>query len=68
MTSVARVRELLEEVSGGTITVLDNPVQGPMRFQCDMSTLHRLIDWRPCYAIDEGIRRTYETMKSYRKT
>ena len=68
VTSVARVRELLEQVSGGTITVLDNPVQGPMRFQCDMSTLHRLIDWRPCYPIDEGIRRTFETMKSYRQT
>jgi nucleoside-diphosphate-sugar epimerase len=67
MTSVARVREILEQVSGGTINVLDRPVQGPMQFRCDMSTLNRLIDWTPRYSIDAGIRATYETMRSYRQ-
>jgi len=66
MTSIAKVKEVLEDVSGGTITVLDKPVQGPMQFQCDMTTLRRLIDWTPLQSIDAGIRRTYETMKSYR--
>lgn len=65
-TSIARVRQLLEEVSGGTIRVLDNPVQGPMKFQCDMTTLGRLIEWRPRYSIEDGIARTYDTMRSYR--
>ena len=66
LTSTARVREILERVSGGTIAVLDNPVQGPMQFVCDMATVHRLIDWSPRYSIEAGISRTFETMKAYR--
>jgi nucleoside-diphosphate-sugar epimerase len=66
MTSIRRVKEMLERVSGGAITVRDEPVQGPMRFQCDLSTLDRLIDWTPRYSIEAGIRSTYDTMKSYR--
>jgi nucleoside-diphosphate-sugar epimerase len=67
ITSIARVKEILERVSGGEIAVLDKPVQGPMKFQCDMTTLGGLIDWAPVYSIDAGIRCTYEAMKSYRK-
>ena len=66
MTPVARVKERLEAVSGGRIEVLDVPVTGPAEFQCDMTTLNRLIDWQPRYTVDEGVRVTYETMKSYR--
>src|SRR5262245_851163 len=47
MTSIARVKEVLEQVSGGVIEVLDKPVSGPMKFQCDMTTINRLIDWTP---------------------
>ena len=65
MTSIGRVREILERVSGGTLSVLDRPVQGPMKFQCDMTTLRRIIDWTPRYSIEAGIRETYETMKSF---
>jgi UDP-glucuronate decarboxylase len=65
LTSVGRVRDILSEVSGYPIDVLDVPVQGPMQFQCDMMTLRRLIDWTPRYSIDEGVRRTYEKMASY---
>lgn len=64
MTSVGRVKEILEDVSGGVIEVLDKPVSGPMQFQCDITTLRRLTDWTPRYSIDEGVRRTFEVMKS----
>ena len=66
MTPVARVKEILEAVSGGRIEVMDVPVTGPPEFQCDMTTVNRLIDWKPRYTVDEGVRVTYETMKSYR--
>lgn len=66
LTSIERVKEILEQISGGVIEVLDKPVQGPMKFQCDMTTLNRLINWTPLYSIEEGIRTTFETMKSYR--
>jgi nucleoside-diphosphate-sugar epimerase len=62
MTSIARVKEILEQVSGGVIEVLDKPVQGPMKFQCDMTALNRLIDWTP-RSIDDGLRSTFEAMR-----
>ena len=65
LTSVERVKEALEEASRGTIRVLDIPVPGPKQFQCDMTTLNRLIDWKPRYSTAEGVRETYQTMASY---
>lgn len=62
MTSIARVKEILEQVSGGTIEVLDKPVQGPMKFQCDTTALSRLIDWAP-RSIEAGLRSTFEAMR-----
>lgn len=62
MTSVARVVELLREMSGCPITVKDEPVQGPLRFQCDMTTLHRLLPWRPRWSVEEGVRHTWDQM------
>ena len=62
MTSIARVKEILEQVSGGVIGVLDKPVQGPMKFQCDMTTINRLIDWTP-RSIEAGLRSTFEAMR-----
>jgi nucleoside-diphosphate-sugar epimerase len=64
MTSIARIVDLLSEIAGCPITDLRQPVGGPMRFRCDMRTVHKLIDWTPRYSIEEGLRRTYEVMKS----
>jgi UDP-glucuronate decarboxylase len=65
-TSVARVVELLQELSGAPITDLGREVSGPMHFRCDPATLARLIDWRPRFSIEEGVRRTFETMRAMR--
>lgn len=65
MTSVARIVDLMREISGCPITDLDRTVGGPMRFRCDMRTVHKLIDWMPRYSIEEGLQRTYELMKSF---
>lgn len=67
MTSVGHIVEVLQEVSGCPITVLDKPVQGPMEFVCDMTTLDNLIDWKPKVSIEEGIRRVYEKTKVWWK-
>jgi NAD-dependent epimerase/dehydratase family protein len=64
MTSVARIVDLLSEIGGCPIVDLGLPVGGPLRFRCDMRTIHTLIDWTPRYSIEEGLRRTYEVMKS----
>ncbi len=65
MTSVRRIVEILEELSGCPIKDLEQPVQGPMRFRCDMTTIEKLIEWRPQYTVEEGLRRTFELMKSW---
>ncbi|MEO8217558.1 MAG: NAD(P)-dependent oxidoreductase [Acidobacteriota bacterium] len=66
-TSVSHVVDLLRQISGCPITDLDVPVKGPAEFQCDMSTLNQLIDWKPLYSIDEGVRTTWETMRAWKK-
>ena len=66
-TSVREVVDTLQEISGCTITDLGKPVSGPMNFRCDMTTLNQLIDWQPRYTTEEGVRRTYELMKSWRE-
>ncbi|MDQ3254289.1 MAG: hypothetical protein M3R15_10355, partial [Acidobacteriota bacterium] len=66
-TPVRRIVDILQEMSGCSITDLDQPVQGPMKFQCDMTTIERLIEWRPRYTVEEGVRRTYELMKAWKK-
>lgn len=66
MTPVRRIVDVLEQISGCEITDLHKPVSGPMKFRCDMTTLHGLIDWRPRYSVEEGVRNTYERMKAWR--
>jgi UDP-glucose 4-epimerase len=67
MTSIRKIVDVLQEISRCPITDLDVPVQGPGQFRCDMSTIDRLIDWKPRYTIEEGVKRTYELMKSWRQ-
>jgi nucleoside-diphosphate-sugar epimerase len=66
MTPVGEVVELLRELSGCPIEVLDVPVEGFMQFRCDMTTLERIVPWRPRISIEDGVRDTFETMRSYR--
>ena len=66
-TAVREIVDTLQEVSGCPITDLNQPVSGPMKFRCDMTTLNHLIDWQPRYSTVEGTRRTYELMKSWKE-
>ncbi|MGH9930971.1 MAG: NAD-dependent epimerase/dehydratase family protein [Pyrinomonadaceae bacterium] len=67
MTAVREIVDTLREISGCPITDLDQPVEGPMQFRCDMTTLQELIDWTPRYSTVAGVRQTYELMKSWRQ-
>ncbi len=66
LTSVRRIVDTLQELSGCSITDLYQPVTGPMKFQCDMSSIEKLIAWKPQFTTVEGVTRTYELMKSWR--
>jgi nucleoside-diphosphate-sugar epimerase len=65
MTQVQSVVDFLRELSGCEIEDQDRQVGGPMRFQCDMTTVNRIIDWKPRYSISEGIEQTYSLMKAW---
>jgi UDP-glucuronate decarboxylase len=65
MTPVRRVVEVLRDLSGFPIEDRDVAVPGPMRFQCDTTTLDRAIDWKPRVGVEEGVRRTWEAMRSW---
>jgi len=60
LTSIGRVVEILREVSGCPIEVLDRPVEGPMKFQADRTLMRSAIDWEPRVSIEEGIREVWE--------
>lgn len=65
MTQVRSIVDLVQELSGCEIEDQDCEVSGPMRFQCDLSTVNRIIDWKPGYSIRDGVSQTYSVMKSW---
>lgn len=65
MTSVGRVAEIVEGVSGKQIRDLDKPVSGPMQFRFDISLVNRLTGWTPAHTLEEGIQETYDRMKPW---
>lgn len=65
MTRVKAVVDLLQNLSGIEIEDQNLNVSGPLRFQCDMTTVNRIIDWKPRHTTDEGVRRTWSMMKSW---
>ena len=67
MTSVGRIVEIFRELTGCEIISLDKPVQGPMQFVADMTTMNRIIDWRPQVSVEEGVRRVFEKTREWTK-
>ena len=61
-TPVSVVRDVLQEVSGAEIEVLDKPTSGPPAIQCDITLLQRLTGFEPRWSVTEGVRSTYERM------
>ncbi|MEO8577428.1 MAG: NAD(P)-dependent oxidoreductase [Gemmatimonadales bacterium] len=67
MTSVADIVDQLRVLSGCPINDQGREVNGPMEFRCDMTTLTSLIDWKPQYSTEQGVKRTYELMSQWAK-
>jgi nucleoside-diphosphate-sugar epimerase len=66
MTPVREVIDLLAELSGCPVVSRDQPVSGPLEFRADLTTLQRIVDWRPRVSIEEGVRRSFEFEKRRR--
>lgn len=65
MSSVREVLDVLEDVSGCPVVDRDLPVTGPPAFRCDTTTVERLIEWRPRFSTEAGVRQTYERMREW---
>jgi len=65
MTPVKAVVDCLREITSCYIEDLDQPVNGPMEFVCDTTMMEKLIPWRPATAVPDGVRKTYDQMKSW---
>lgn len=63
--SIGHIAEILKNCSGKETVDLDMEVSGPMNFSCDMSLLNRLTGWKPKFAIEQGIEKTYHRMQEW---
>src|SRR3989338_389659 len=64
-TSIADVVRIIENISGKKIKVRNEPPRGHLKYYSDISLLQRLTGWKPQYAIEEGIKTTYDRMKEW---
>ena len=63
--SIARIAEILEELSGKKITNLNQPVSGPLYFCCDIGKINSLTGWKPKPTIEEGLAKTFAQMQAW---
>jgi UDP-glucuronate decarboxylase len=66
-TPVKRIVEVLEELTGASIADLGHPITGPPHFRCDMTTIQSVIDWQPRVSVEDGVRRTFDQMRAWKR-
>ncbi|GGN38624.1 MULTISPECIES: NAD-dependent epimerase/dehydratase family protein [Marinomonas] len=66
--SVGELCLYLEEISGVSISDQNIPVSGHMEFCQDISLITSIIDWYPKYKLYDGLKLTYDEMKSFYET
>jgi len=64
-STVSDVCGHLEDVSGIHISNQNISVPGHMEYYQDISLLKSLIDWKPSYSLEDGIKKTYTMMNDY---
>ena len=65
MNSIKTITNEVKKLSGKNIRSLDKPVSGPMELSVDITLIKKLIDWSPKFSLKEGIKKTYDIMRSY---
>ena len=59
--------EILEKISGVKVDDQKLEVAGHMKYYQDITLIKKLINWEPQYSLDEGLTKTFNTMKEYYK-
>lgn len=63
--SVGELCDILQTLSGIEISDKELKVSGHMEFCQDISLLNKLTGWEPRYSLEEGVTKTYTSMKHY---
>jgi dTDP-glucose 4,6-dehydratase len=66
-SSVKNLCEILEKISGVKVDDQKLEVAGHMKYYQDITLIKKLINWEPQYSLDEGLTKTFNTMKEYYK-
>jgi len=65
MNSIKTITNEVKKLSGKNIRSLDKPVSGPMELSVDITLTKKLINWSPKFSLKEGLKKTYDIMRSY---
>jgi len=64
-SSISELSECLEKLSNIKIFDKQIPVAGHMEYYHDISLLQSIIDWKPLFSIEEGLKTTFESMQEF---
>ena len=65
MSSCSEIVSIIEKLSGKKVISENKKVWGPMEFNSDITLLRKLTNWKPKHSLEEGLKKTYNIMKSY---
>ena len=65
MTSLGEICKIIQELSGKKIISQGKVVTGPMEFNTDISKIFEITGWQPKYDIYNGLKKTFDIMKTY---
>ena len=65
MTSLREICEIIQGLSGKKIISQGKVVTGPMEFNTDISKISEITGWQPKYDIYNGLKKTFDIMKTY---
>tara|TARA_B100001057_G_scaffold362034_1_gene364528 strand:- start:898 stop:1779 length:882 start_codon:yes stop_codon:yes gene_type:complete len=65
MNSIKTITNEVKKLSGKNIRSLDKPVSGPMELSVDITLTKKLINWSPRFSLKEGLKKTFDIMRSY---
>ena len=68
MSSIKDMCNIITNLSKKKIISENRKVSGPMEFVTDISKIKKIINWKPKYDIQSGLKKTYEIMKAYNQS
>jgi nucleoside-diphosphate-sugar epimerase len=65
MHKVRKISDIIMNLSNKKIISRNNKVTGPMRFVTDISLVKKILNWKPKFSLEQGLKKTFFIMKKY---